>query len=320
MADTVTDNGTAVIETAEEAISDELALKQMEAGFSGKEAPTADEVTTSTKEIEKPETAVETTGTDGTATVAEETPEKIETPEKPAAAELDPKIVQALEVISTIPDLKSTIESLRGQTFGKIGHIERVLKTLESSNQEITVTEEDLAELRKEFPETTAALAPALTRILKRVKGGVVQVPAQVDENAVLEKAATIADQIVAKRIALNDLNREHKDWQTIVGPKGSTTEFRTWVREKGEAEETRIFSSNDAAMLSGVLTEFKEFKKEKEKKANPKPAAPKTDSRTQRLAEAVQPKGGQKPPTPKAKTDEEQMEEGYTHGSGRRT
>lgn len=313
--------------TMETEITDALALQQMESGFTGVALPPG---------VDKPgeKVVMETDGVvqddvppvgdapagegveEGKA--AEGTSE--ETPVAPT--ELTPdEVRKALEVLQTIPDIQSKIDKLRGDAFGKIGGLERVLNALKEApfGQEITVQEADLQELNEQFPETTKALAPALTRVLNKYKGTGVKVPT-IDQDAIIREATAIADQLSTKRVAMALLTERHEDWPELVGAADSQTEFRTWVKAQGPEVEQEIFSSWDHRKLSKKLTEFKEHKKA-EAKANAKPTptspAKQPDTRSARLAEAIQPRGGKLPPTPKAKTPEEEFEAGFASGPG---
>ena len=309
------------VETVVDAVvSEELALKQMEAGFSGTSLP--NEEGTPPKEDADGTATDETVDTGEGETVATGTTDAPPTDANAEAPrEVNPEeLRKALDLLQTIPDLQSKLDKLRGDAFGKIGGLERLLKTLQETTplgQEIKVEEEDLKELTVDFPETTKALAPALTRVLNKFKGtGVKPV---VDEETIVKRAAEIADQISSRRVAVALLTQAHEDWPELVGAEGSQTEFRTWVKSQGEEVEKEVFSTWDHRKLSKKLTEFKETKAKAQ--AKPKPpsttSSTKTDVRSQRLAEAVQPRGGKLPPAPKAKTPEEEFEEGFNQGPG---
>lgn len=316
-----------VTETAvePEEISEALALEQMEAGFNGISHPSVDQTV---RTISDEEPVVETGDTPAETPVEMPVEERGEVKEpivaqtEPPAEKVEPPTIDpeqlrhALDVLQTVPELKKAIGDLRAQAFGKMGSLEEVLKRLQETTplgQEIKVEESDLEELREEFPATTKALAPALTRILKKYKGTGVA-PTPIDEEAIVNRAVKISDQIVEQRIAMAILSREHKDWRDVVGLPDSQTEFRTWLKAKGADIESKVLSSNDVDLLSETLTEFKKAKVKPKPKQEP---APVTSVRTQRLAEAVQPRGGQRPPTPKAKTPEEQFQEGFDSGPG---
>lgn len=310
--------------TATSDISDALALQQMEAGFSGTTFPSDTDQIVPT--VDEEEGAEKGEGDEGEAVVSDEA--KVETAAaatdttEPAAAveSVDPaEVKKALELLQAIPNLQSTIEKLRGDAFGKIGGIERILKTLQETTplgQPIEVSADDFEELREEFPETAKKLAPALTRILKKVRGTGTAVPPQIDENALIERASKIADEIADRRVSVRLLTRDHKDWREVAGDEGSNTPFRQWVKKQGPEVEKAVFSSWDPDLLSEKLTTFK---KEQEKAAKGKTitTTAQPNARAQRLAEAVQPRGSVKPPAPKAKTAEEQFEEGFNSGPG---
>lgn len=311
----------------EEAVSDEVALQQMMEGFNGV-APAPEE--------SKNDTGGETTGD---SPAGEPAPASSNEPGSDRPGETTPStdarlqqepinpadVKRALELLQVVPDLRSAVEKLRGDAFGKIGGIERVLKSIQESTpfgQEIKVEESDLEELSHEFPETTRALAPALTRVLKKFKG-TAPAAAPVNETEIIERAVKMADEIAYRKVAARFLSRDHRDWRTIVGNPDEKTEFRTWLKAKGEAVETKILSSVDPEELSECLSDFKKEQKERAEAQSKASTARQTkpaqsDARTQRLAEAVHPKGGRPtPPSPKKKTDEDEFLEGFNSGPG---
>jgi hypothetical protein len=279
---------------------------------------------------QKDEEAAFQSGFTGTAPTPTETPaeQAVVEPAKedtPPAAESQPAAItdaqfkELLAKVGTVDELKGGLEKLRGDFFGKAGGLERTLKQLQESTpvgQPIEVKPEDLAELEAEFPGLNLgpSLAKGLTRVLGKLKGtGPTQAgltPDEIDAKiAAQSKAATeaaIAED--RKRQAAERLTDLHEDWQTVIGPPDSQTEFRTWLKGQGPEKEQAFLSSWDPRYVAKTLTTFKETKRVAPK-PSPKPAA---NTRTQRLAEAVPAKGGALP-VPKSKINEE--EEAFAEG-----
>ena len=256
-------------------------------------------------------------------------PEVAAAPKEEPATVVPPTDAQLQEVLAkvkSVDEMKSAIEKLRGDAFGKLGGLERILKQLQESTtgQAIEVTAADLSELETEFPGLNLgpSLAKGLTRVLSKVKGPAgkmltpEEVTAQIDER--LKHEALVREE-ERKKEAVERLSEEHEDWQTVIGPPDSTTEFRTWLKGLGEERETAFLSSWNPRYVSKVLSEFKVSKKPSNVPPTP-PTQPVNgsgkDARQQRLAEAVPAKGGGLPPAKSRKTEEEAaFEEGFSGG-----
>ena len=232
----------------------------------------------------------------------------------------DVQFKELLAKVGTVDELKSAIEKLRGDAFGKVGGLERTLKQLQESTpvgQPIDVKVEDLAELEAEFPGLNLgpSLAKGLTRVLGKLKGtGSAQpglTPEDIDARiAAQSKAATdAAIEFERKRNAMERLTDLHDDWQTVIGPPESQTEFRTWLKGQGPEKEQAFLSSWDPRYVAKTLATFKDLKR-----SAPKSLKPAVNSRTQRLAEAVPAKGGALPVSKSQRNEEEEaFAEGFT-------
>jgi hypothetical protein len=285
------------------------------------------------EELSAEETAAFESGFIGEALPTETTPPASAPPENPVVAKVDsveaaagqPQVAtdaqlkELLAKVNSVDELKSAIEKLRGDAFGKVGGLERTLKQLQDATpigQPIEVKAEDLAELEAEFPGLNLgpSLAKGLTRVLGKFKGTGAPAPGLTPEEikaqieAVRQDAANRIEE-GRKHSAVERLTDLHEDWQTVIGPPDSQTEFRTWLKGQGPEQEQAFLSSWDPRFISKTLSTFKNAKSEPPK-VDPKP---KTDTRAQRLAEAVPAKGGGIPPAKSKKTEEEAaFEEGF--------
>lgn len=260
-----------------------------------------------------------------TPPVAEKTPEA--EPEK--VVEETPKVVepsfakitdaQWQEVFSksrSVDAVSAAVEKARSDAFGKIGGLERTIKELQAATpvgQALEVSAKDLEELQKDFPDLTDNLAKGLTRVLSRFKGTapVAEDPAAFDArvNSVVEARLSAAREASVKERAVERLTDRHPDWQEVVGPKDSTTEFRRWLIGQDEIYHAKILASNNPVEVSQAIDKFKEYTEKKKTK----PAAQVSQSRRERLEEAVPAKGGSTSPgKSREQTAEEQFAEGY--------
>jgi hypothetical protein len=221
-----------------------------------------------------------------------------------------------------VDDIRALAEKVRDTTNGRVGSLEQMIKKLQETTptgQSVVATPEDFAEIGKDMPDHAKMLADGLTRVLSKFKGTGSTAPAETPE-AFNERVNQAADERLAKRDAereataqseaRSDLGVAHPDWETVVGPKDSTTEFRTYLKTQPALYEKHILGTNDAYILSEALTKFKDVQDAKKK---PKPPVVNT-ARHDRLREAVQVRGGAAPlNTNREKSDLEQFAEGFT-------
>jgi hypothetical protein len=231
-----------------------------------------------------------------------------------------------LSTAKSLDELQKTLSKFRDESFGRIGVLQDTVKKLQAeraatpAGEPIDVTEQDLDELAKAYPEMTKDLVTGLKRVVGKLKGTAPVVAEPIDFDArvnplVDARVAPIVEarvQAIERKFEAKLLTSLHPDWETVVGPKDSTTEFRAWLHLKGPLEEARVLDSWDGLDLAKSINQFKtEIKKSKP--AAPKATANGTDTRSQRLAEASVPKGsGGLPPQPRKKTPEEEFQEGY--------
>lgn len=232
-------------------------------------------------------------GYEGTPTEMPATPETPASPgtDAPETPPVEPAIKYAQLTEDQLADLLK-MKSLQGKLdegFGTLGHVQQMVKSLQSasaSGPPIEVTDEDMAELKAEFPEFAELTKKALTKVLGRLKG-----PASaVDVDAILAQAETRAVQ--ARQVEAHDeLIEEHPTYREIVGHYETRltapTAFQSWAAKQSPEFQTKLWNSNSAAYLSKQLTRF-------QAETAPAPTAnkPPTNERTARLAASVTPKG----------------------------
>lgn len=215
-------------------------------------------------------------------------------------------------------ETKAAVDKVRGDAFGKIGGLERTIKQLQEATpvgQAITVTGEDLASFKSEFPDLADNLAKDLTKVLSKFKG-TAPVADPIDNtervNTLVAERVKQASVDLERKFALERLSDKHEDWQTVVGPADSATPFRAWLHAKGAAYESNILNSWDTRVTAKAITEFKTHQQALSKAAHAvSPTA--ADARAERLKQAMTPRGGAQPITkPRDKTAEQQFEEGF--------
>lgn len=275
--------------------ADELAA--FDSGFSGTldaptDTPPADKADEPNQVVESPEVSTEPV---------------VQVPTVPKLS--DEEIRSLLTKVGTVDELRASLEKLRGDAFGKVGGLERTLKQLQegtSFGQPIEVKPEDLAELESEFPglNLTSSLAKGLTRVLGKMKAGGTAPSVLSKEEVDSQIASRIEEE--RKKNAVDRLSDMHEDWQAVVGPPDSATEFRTWLKAQGPEKEQAFLASWDPRHLGKRISEFKESKKAATtSRVSATPARP-ANSRAQRLAEAVPIRGGGVA-VPKGKVNEDE-------------
>jgi hypothetical protein len=220
---------------------------------------------------------------------------------------------------ASVSELKQEVAKRFDTTFGKMGGLERTLTQLQQNTpagQPIVVTEEDLLELKEEFPDLTGNLVKGLTRIVGKFKGtgpapeiDVAGMVAPLVQQAVREQDEKFAKVIEAERLErLTDL---HPNWREIAGAENSQTEYRTWLAKQPNG--SKILQSDNPREIANSLTAFLDQKKQVEaQKATPQ----KANGRSQRLAEAVPAKGGSgSAPGHTQPSEDEQFEAGFKAG-----
>jgi len=308
------DQGSPFVEMTAEELAE--AEKAMEAGFSGTayEEPTGDTPPVSSESpIENAEEAPPVVAENAGEAPAAETPPVEEESPKISAKQFQDLVSKA----STVDEIKSAVEKLRGDAFGKLGGLERTIRQLQDSTavgEPIVVSAEDLAEVNAEYPDMGKTLAKDLTKILSKLKGTGAK---SVTPEAVMEQLNPLLQQRdeavrkavkdeVRQEIAIERLTERHENWREIVGAKGSNTEWRQWVAKQPAEYATEVLNSWNPAVVGKSIDKFLETKAKA-----PKVTPPST--RSERLAEATPAKGGSGAPhKPKALTPEEEFEAGY--------
>jgi len=187
------------------------------------------------------------------------------------------------------------------KAFGKIGGLERALQQIQASTeagQAIEVTDDDVAELCSEYQELGPMVKTTLQRLATKLRGTGAQldpekIHSSVDERLTERETATQAEEAAI-------LDEDHPDWRDVY----ATQEFKDWLSTQSRANQRKFNRTWDADFLSDTFDNFKKFK-EQEAALSAEKAGENTNTRQQRLKEAVTPRGtGGHAPAPDRQDD----------------
>ena len=261
--------------------------------------------------------------------VEEETPEPVAKAEAAvtAPAVVEPPLAKVTEeqfnklvaTATTVDELKAGLEKLRGDAFGKLGGIERLVKQYEKitdSGLELDLTDADYKDIDTEVPMLTKPLQALVSKILKAK----VKVPAA--QAVDLESLETKFEERVQAKVGETAtklwqdfqtalVTRDYPDWRTTVSKK----EFQVWLadQDKESPGYQQMFQSSwDANVVGGALKKFNAHIEAEKSQTQPSPkptprVVPKTSTRTQRLLEALPGKANSTTPRPKGPQSEEE-------------
>lgn len=248
-------------------------------------------------------------GFDGTATQGDK-PAPADAPEgerkEPAATDAAPQEQQQPEYVQVTrqdwEDLRARaaeIDKIRdshgaqlSSVHGKIGAILQKLDAVKASTG--GVTDEDLAELEREYPDL-AGLA-----VFKKLKGGggsAADADPEEFGRRVQERVDPLIQQaradarLEAERVFERRLlSREYPDWREVIGltadDKPVQTPYREWLAQQPADYQQTVGSSWDADVIGESVKRFKQAQKAAAQ------AAGAVDARQRRLAAAVPARG----------------------------
>jgi len=287
-------------------ITPEEALAAQMEGFSGAD--------TTPEPAQTAEAAAQAVTDDAAAKEAQEKAEA-ETKAAEAAAQAAKPVIAGYTEAQITELLKKAeqYDSVRGElskVYGKFGSIQQALDKL-SANQTtgIALTEEDVAELEKEYsPEFAKAMLGVLNKFGSKLGG---KAPKQDDGKPaaeVVDTAKEIEDRLAkaTQKLELKMLNREHKDWRTVVrvqdaagNDAGFNPAFVKWSENLTDADREKLYNSWDFEFLSDKIGAYKEhLKAEADAKAKAEADAKEAASKRQvrhtphRLETAAQQQG----------------------------
>lgn len=238
----------------------------------------------------------------------EPTPEpepKEESKAEPTPAEQYVQITQSqwddlMGRAAKIDEIAATQTNIRDTAMGKIGGIERTLNELRSGGG---VSEEDLAELRDQYPEL------AELKIFKNLKPSAAApaVDAEQISRLVREHSDPIMqsfEQRVSVEVETRLLDALHPEWREVVGlPDGDKqapeTEFRKWLKTQPQEYADAVLGSDKMQTISKAIKTFEASKKQVDQPALD------TGARQRRIAAATHVKGDSAPVSAEPSDDE---------------
>lgn len=251
-------------------------------------------------------------------------PKKVEpkveakTPEPKAPEAAKPEYVQItreqLARYETAAEKTVTLEAQLSKAFGTVGNLKQVVERLQAATpagQAVEITDKHFAKLEKDFPELAAYMREDLGEILKGFRGTGSAQAATADPDAMKK---LVSDAEIAR--AIEDLEDAHPAWRTIVGNYGDEkkgNEFRQWLAKQPAEYQTKVNSTNNAAVITRSIDRFLASKKAVTPGTPSKPA-PKVAARTDRIRAAIQPRGAGGPPAP-TKTADDEFHAGFREG-----
>lgn len=250
----------------------------------------------------------------------EEKPTATAKPEAGKPADAKPEYVQLtkqqLERLEAAANRTDDFEKQFSKVFGTVGDMQKIVRTLQSQTPRgtsVTIPDGAFADLEKDFPD----LAPHVRKVFEAtLKGleGTGSASAHVDMEALETKVTERA-----LKLASEDLADEFPDWQKIVGAvdvrRGEKPDpnnpFRKWLATKDKAYQDKVNGANSAGVITRAIRAF-----QSDTKAPPKKEElpnKRTQARSDRIQDAVRPKGdGGQPP---AKNAEDEFEAGFKSG-----
>lgn len=247
-----------------------------------------------------------------------EPPAKTEAPSVSVPGVTQEQLNELFSTVKTVEELKTGIAKLRDDAFGRLGGLERTMKERVDSGFDWELTREDFKDIEEAVPFLADPLNKVLNNLAKKAK---VKIPApqtiNVDEIRSTLKAEVQAELNESRAQMFKEMQSEllterFPTWQQDV----AKPEFGTWLEAENVKQpglKQMFLSSIRANEIGGVLKNYHEHVKAQAQppapKLKPKPSA---GSRTQRLAEALPPRGTSSatPPSKGPLSEEEAFEE----------
>lgn len=306
MAEAETANDPEKTTPEDRAAAEEARQAAFRAAYAEEAPPVATQPTESAVDKDEPEPS-------GTVEPPAETPPASAGPKTVTLTEEDYKLLRAAAEKS--PDLEQRISKV----LGTVGAVQDQVKQLRSQKGRVRIGKEALAKLVEGFPEIADALVPALEAAEIDVSSVTPvatqpQAAAPVDAAKIKEELkAELREERTAER--LKRLGKLVPGWQQIAGPHDADNEFRRWLKAQPEAYQKGL--ANEAATVEETADCFKAFLRHQAKaKAAQKSTPPARDAaRTDRLRDAIPPRGAGAALIPTQPTRQDAFREGYRTG-----
>lgn len=230
-----------------------------------------------------------------------------ETPRETKPNGKDPDYVQITrsdwDNVRTAAAKTATYDQQLSKAFGTIGNLQKVINGLRDQTpqgRKIEVSREAFADLERDFPELANSTRAALERALSGVHGNGA-------DPAVIRR---MLNEHTSER-EVEVLEDAHPDWRDIVGAVDVSQQmpdpnnpFRKWLATKDAGYQRRINGTESAAV---VMRAINLFQRETQTRTQTRQAqAARADTRTDRIRQAVQPRGDGAAPAADATNDVE--------------
>jgi hypothetical protein len=234
--------------------------------------------------------AARTETNDGAAEVAEAQP--AETPAPKLRAVTEDEWAAVLAQANLVPELRQQLDKQAGTAFGKIGGIERTLGEMRAGIT-VAVSDEEIADVEQDFPAVASAL--------RKIKGAAPTLTEDAVGNIVAQRLESQRQEFEKRLLA-----RDHEDWEAVT----NGAEFAKFAQSQGAEFVQGLAQASqqyDSTRISKAISQFKA--------ALPKSAPVTTtpNTRQQRLAAAVLPRG--QGATPPGKSDDDELLAGFRSG-----
>jgi hypothetical protein len=172
------------------------------------------------------------------------------------------------------------------KAFGKLGVVEQDLRTRATAPVTGEISDEDFAELKALDPDIARMVSEGLKNASQKLRLQVPEIdPAPIED--LIEKRVSERLQKHAIDTGVKQLNRMHPGWQDLVQDEQGVVkpDFVAWLDKQDEGFRADVLAF-DMSATADAITKFKEHA------AAAQAAANKSTTRTNRLDEAVNPRG----------------------------
>lgn len=219
----------------------------------------------------------------------------------------------ATDLVAKLEELKAEVRANASQhspdsvrkLYGEIGNINRTLQSLQDAmpkpapvKDSLTAAMEDADRLAEEYPELAGPLVNAMKEVAKTKP--VQEAPATVDPDLIQQQ---VNQRLRAQ--AVESLEYEHPDFAQVI----DSPEFSKWVDSKPADMQARIRNTENPTLAARFLTEFKDSQRQQQQVQQKK---------TNRLEQAITPRGAPQPPAKSKLTEDEEIMAGYLRGAPR--
>lgn len=216
-------------------------------------------------------------------------PQVAQAPEEPAPeyVQLTRQQFDDLQTrIAKFDELSVKQQQALDKAFGKLGVVEQDLRTKVVAPVGGEISDEDFAELKALDPDIARMVSEGLKNASQKLRLQVPEIdPAPIEE--LIEKRVSERLQRHAIDTGVKQLNRSHPGWQDLVqDAEGKVKpDFVAWLDKQDEGFRADVLAF-DMSATADAITKFKEHAAAQQAAAN------KAATRTNRLDEAVNPRG----------------------------